>query len=689
MVVKGAVAVADREWQVSQPDKTVVTELRRAGFSRVTASLLSIRGVKTATDAKAFFASGEGLFDPMLLKGMPEAVERIARALELGEKITVYGDYDADGVTATALLFSYLRDKGANVSYYIPERESEGYGLNTDAVNKIAQQGTTLVITVDTGISGFEEAALFKSLGVCLIVTDHHEPRGDDLPAAFAVINPKQPGCAYPFKELAGVGVAFRLLCALEKSGGGLSDKSLFAKYGELVCLGTVADVVPLVGENRTLVMAGLKLIAENPGIGLSALLEASGVKGRRLSAVLLSFTLAPRINACGRIASVSDALELLLTKDPQTATQLAQKLDDNNRERREIEAGIVKESIEKIDSNEALRNNPLLIVSGEGWHNGVIGIVASRLVERYGKPAVVVSFDGETGRASCRSIPGFNIHEALSSCAQYLERFGGHELAAGFSVTRENYDALYTALNRIANTLPQLPTLKIRPDLRLRGGEISLSTARDIRCLEPFGSGNPPPLFYIPAAQIIAAAPVGDGHTRITAVCEGFTFNAVQFGTRDGFAFSPPDIVDLAVSLDVNLYKNNETLSVIVRNIRKSACFAYYAGLYRDFASVGAAPPEALRERLKPTRAEFAEVYRYLCRGRLVASLEAACADICRKNSHFNYFKLLLAIDVFIETGLVKTEGDAKDGSLTYAVNNQSDSKIDLAASALLQRLG
>ncbi len=680
--------MAQREWLIPQADKSAVAALRSAGFSRVTATLLALRGFNDPASAKSFISCDACVNDPMQLKDMPAAAQRIAKALSDGEKITVYGDYDADGVTATALLYAYLKNRGADAAYYIPDRESEGYGLNPASAQKIAQDGTKLVITVDTGISAFDEAELFKTLGVCLIVTDHHDPR-EALPAAFAIVNPKQPGCEYPFKELAGVGVAFKLICAIEQlKPDGLGVHALFQKYGELVCLGTVADVVPLKGENRYIVSRGIKLISENPGVGMSALLIASGVHGKRLTSSLLSFTAAPRINACGRISTANDALELLLADNVQKAEELAKKLDANNRERRDIEAQILKESIEKIDNNEALRNNPLLIVSGEGWHNGVVGIVAARLVELYGKPAVVVSFDGDIGRASCRSIAGFNIHEALMSCSQYLERFGGHEFAAGFTVSRENYDALYAALNRIANSLPELPTLKVCPDMRLRGNDISLSTAREVKRLEPFGSGNPAPLFYIPAAQIISLSPVGDGHTRMLLNFEGFEFNAVMFGTaKNGFDFKVPDIVDLAVSIDVNLYKNKEMLSIVVRNIRKSACFEYYSGLYKTFLAGKAIEPEALRQKLTPNRAEFAAVYRLLCAGSGSISLEASCKALCRRDAHFNYFKTLLINDVFTETGLVTFTNESGSDKVTYQINR--DKKINLSASALLKRLG
>ncbi len=701
--------MVEREWILAKQDKDAVISLHEAGYSRVLSVLLSLRGLTGPAEVKKFLSCRERLNDAMMMKGMAAAAARIAHAITAREKITVYGDYDADGVSSTALLLSYLKEAGADVDYYIPERENEGYGLNCAAVEKIAQNGTVLIVTVDTGISAFEESKLASKLGVCLIVTDHHEPR-QELPEAYAIVNPKQAGCEYPYKELAGVGVAFKLVCALEKVKhtaettaasaacapvsedicgflGGLDAKQLFRKYGEFVCVGTVADVVPLSGENRLLVSHGLKLVFEGGNCGIAALLEASGVRGKKLTAVLLSFTVAPRINACGRLSSAKDALDLLMARDAEHAAALALKLDENNRERREIEMGIFTETVEKINSNEALRNSPLLIVSGDGWHNGVIGIVASRLVELYGKPSIVVSFEGGIGRASCRSISGFNIHEALMACGQYLERFGGHEMAAGFTVKRENYDHLYSALNRIANAAPELPTLKVSLDMRLHGCEISLSTAREIRKLEPFGSGNTTPLFYIPAVQILAIAPVGNGHKRLTLNCEGFEFSAIVFGAdKNGFDFKPSDIVDIAAALDVNLYKNNETLSVIVKNIRKSTCFEYFSGLYKEFLSGKPIEPEGQRQRLTPSREEFTAVYRYLYSRNGKISLQDACKEICRSITRFNYFKMLLITDVFAETGLVTII--SKDGSENITYNINRDRKIELSSSTLLGRL-
>lgn len=680
--------MTDMIWKLREPDKSAAAALRAAGYSRVMSSLLALRGISDKSDAEGFIACDGSFGDPLLLKDMPVAAKRIKQGIDSHEKITVYGDYDCDGVTSTALLYSYLLEAGADVDYYIPDRETEGYGLNSESAKKIAADGTTLVITVDTGIAAFDEAAYFSKNGVTFIITDHHNPR-DIIPEAFAVIDPKQPLCPYPFKELAGVGVAFKLICAIETlRSDALGERALFKKYGELVTIGTVADVVPLVGENRYIVSRGLKNITATPSQGLTTLLDAAGMHGKRLSSTLLAFTLAPRINACGRVGKVDDALKLLLAKDTETAEPLASVMNDNNRYRQEIETKIYNEAIERIDGNEALRNNPVLIVSGSDWHTGVIGIVASRLVERYGKPSIVVSFDGDSGRASCRSIEGFNIHKALMSCSELLERFGGHEMAAGFTVKRENYDKLYSSLNRIANSLTEPPTQKITPDFHLRGKEVSLSTAREIRKLEPFGNGNPEPLFYVTSAQITGLSPVGNGHMRITLRCDGFEIRSIMFGTeRSGFDFKTGDIVDFTSTLDIGLYKNNETLNIIIKNIRKSHCFAYYKDLYQNFLRGETIEPPTLRLRLKPSRPELAGVYRALSSGGGNVSLEEVCKSVFSKNINFNYFKLLVAIDAFSETGLLNFSKISDTDRITYELCGSK--KADVTKATLMKRLG
>ena len=668
--------MAGRQWVIQHPDGAAVASLRGAGYSRVLSAMLVNRGFALPAQAADFLAGrAEAPADPLRMKGMEAAAGRIRQALAGGERIVVYGDYDVDGVTSTALLLTYLRSKGADADPYIPERESEGYGLNRDALEAIRRSGASLVVTVDTGISAFEEAAAAAEMGMTLIVTDHHEPRGE-LPEAFAVVDPKQPGDGYPYRELAGVGVAFALACAVEGPGAG---RGLFERFGALVCLGTVADVVPLTGENRTLVREGLALMERAPFPGLAALLRAAGAGGGPATAELLSFTAAPRINAAGRMGSAKDALALLLEQDETRAEELAQRLEQYNRQRQDTEAEILQQAVAMFGAKAP--EDPVLMAAGEGWHNGVIGIVASRLSERYARPAVVVSFEGDVGRASCRSFPGFDIHAALMSCAPLLERFGGHELAAGFTVRRENLDALRRALNDCARAMPRLPVPRITLECELGAREVSMATARDCARLEPCGAGNPVPLFYVRQAFIRQIAPLKGGrHLRLTLEKDGVSFRAVVFGVdKTGFRFEAGDTADLAVSIGSSRYNGSEYLSVIVRDIAEPLENAAQERLFRKACAEGAFDGD-LRG-MVPAREDFAAVYRFLRRqaGRSVR-LSRMCADIAQEHPGFGYFKMLAVLDVLRELSLIdfSCEGGSAAFSLCEGVRGRiEDSRL------------
>lgn len=674
------------DWIVMEPDESAAAALEAAGFSAMLSRLLVNRGILSADDARAFLGGGAPLHDPMLLKGMEQAVSRIREAICRGEKITVYGDYDVDGVTSTAVLLTSLRSLGADADYYIPDRETEGYGLNAAAVQALCEAGTKLIVTVDTGISAFDEAKRIRSLGTDLVITDHHEPR-PELPEAVAIVNPKQPGDEYPCGCLAGVGVAFKLVCALEGDA-----QAAFAKYGALVTLGTVADVVPLTGENRAIVKQGLALMQHSPCCGLRHLLEAAGVKGTSCSAGQLGFTAAPRINAAGRLGSAADALCLLMEQNESLAAELARKLDGLNRERQEIESLILAEALDKIKSSG--QQGPVLMVSGEGWHNGVIGIVASRLAERYGKPAIVTSFDGETGRASCRSFPGFDIHGALLQCAGLLDHFGGHALAAGFTVSRDNYAALCAAIQKIAGQSP-MPVPELRLEYELTARELTLDAVWECKKLEPCGASNPEPLFYIRAAQVAAVTPLKEGrHLRLTLKLGGQSVKAILFNADKSAArIEAGDMIDLAASLDVNLYNGREYLSVIVRDTRVSVLFDEGRQIYRR--QLSAAEAETVQELLDPAekaplsilpdRADFAAVYRFLLSktdGRV--DDQEMLARLPGPQDSTGFAKLLVILDVFREMGLLQYS--PVDHGITFEINQNI--KIDLDKSKLLRQI-
>ena len=589
----------------------------------------------------------------------------------------MYADYDADGVTACALLQIYLKSKGAIADHYIPERESEGYGLNEDSVRSICSAGVKLIITADTGISALNEAKLIKELGADLIITDHHEPR-DELPEAAAVINPKQKGCTYPYKYLAGVGVAFKLACALEGS-----QESLLNEFGELVALGTLADIVPVSGENREFVSRGLELMRHGRNLGLRALLDVAGIRQPDLTSGLLSFAVAPRINAAGRMGSAGDALRLLTAEDQTTALALAEKLDESNRQRKEIENRILAEAIEKINENGSC--DPVIMVCGDGWHSGVIGIVASRIMELYAKPAVLVAFEGNTGKASCRSFPGFSIYKALANCGELLEQYGGHELAAGFIVRKENYAALYKALQYFAKSQPFIPVPSINLEYEMPACDITLDAARECKKLEPFGAENPEPLFFIKNARVLSVSPLKEGrHIRLDLKIEDQIIKAVMFNAdRSGRNILPGAIIDCAVSLSVNFYNGRESLSVILRETRVSCVFEEGRELYKSLL-LPAADIQICKAAL-PDRNEFAAVYHYLfsCKtGR--TELKKAYAQLSDMLINFSFAKLLIILEVFSEVKLITFSLD--NDEMIFEIDKNI--KVNLEESRLLSKL-
>ncbi len=554
-------------WNISSYDKNAASALAlKTGVDDFAVLLLQSRGIKTADAVLEFVSASETeLSSPFLIKDMEKAADRIKLAIENGERILVYGDYDADGVTATALLTSYLEAVGADVSYRIPSRLKEGYGLSPETAREICDSGIELVITVDNGIASFEEAEIFKSRGIDFIVTDHHKV-GDRLPDAFAVVDPHREDDSSPEENLAGVGVALKLIAALEDG----DFSSVFDDFGDLAAIGTVADIVPLTGENRIIVAKGLSLIKNSFRPGIIKLLELSGVKGE-VTGTSVAFGIAPRINAAGRMGSAETALSLLLTEDEEEAEELVRYLSSQNSERQNTESKITEDIEAYFDINPDFRNDAVLVAAGKGWHPGVIGIAASRLVEKYGRPAIVISV-GEDGvsRGSGRSIDGFSLYDALSFSSDTLIQFGGHMLAAGFSVKEENIDSFRKKINEYASALPPFyPTLGI--DIRLNPAAICTDILESLSYLEPFGADNPAPFFGLFAVEITAIKPIGsDKHIRLTLNKDGVSFQAVFFGqTPDAFPYRTGDRVDLAVKIEKNEFRGEIKPSVQIKDIR------------------------------------------------------------------------------------------------------------------------
>ena len=561
-----------KKWVVSDCNKDLAAGIaENCGVEPFAAFLLCSRGMTDEFEIESFLYDTE-LLDPFMLPDMEKAVERVTSAIENNEKITIFGDYDADGVTSTALLYLYLTSRKATVDYYIPDREGEGYGMNTEAIDALKERGTSLIITVDNGISAIEEIRYANTLGIDVVVTDHHRV-GEELPQAVAVVDPHRKDSYCEFSDWAGVGVAFKFICALDGSEG----YALLEKYGDIVAVGTVADIVSLKGENRIIVRSGIAFMnaALNEGTlrkGLKALLDISGSNGK-LDSGALAYRISPRINAAGRLGSAGRALKLLLTDDANEARVLAEEINSANAERQEIESRISEEAIEYIEANPQVKYKKVLVVEGDNWHQGVIGIVASRLVEKYGKPCIVISKNGEISKGSGRSIPGFSLYDALAYCSEELVQFGGHTLAAGLSIQTNKTSLFREKINEYAGLVGAVvPILNI--DCKLNPASINIDMLSSLELLEPFGADNPQPLFGLYNMDITAIHPVGSGkHLRITVNRKGYSVTVIMFSvTQEEFPYTIGDKVDLAVKLGENEYQGKTQVSIQAKAIRFSS---------------------------------------------------------------------------------------------------------------------
>ncbi len=561
-------------WKVAPaPDAAAVARLvREAGVSDTLARLLAARGMADPAAVRAMLrADPATLHDPLLLPDMEPAAARLARAVAAGEKVAIYGDYDVDGQTSVALMVRELRRLGLDPAWYIPDRQTEGYGLNVDAVDRLAAAGVDLLVTVDCGTQSVQEVARARELGMDVIITDHHEP-GPVLPEAVAVVNPKRAGSRYPFRDLAGVGVAYKLLTALGRALG----QRLPADDGlELVALGTIADVCPLVDENRILVRLGLDGMQRRPLLGVAKLAEAAGLDLRRVTATQAAFVLAPRLNASGRMSHARLGVELLLCDNEAAARQLAEALDDANRSRQQTESDILAEAVAQVEAG-GLLAEWVLVVAAEGWHPGVIGIVAARLVERYARPAVVVALEGEEGKGSARSIRGFDLFGALSRCSDLLVRFGGHAMAAGLTVSRANLAALRARLNDIAAALlgPADLLPQVQVDLEVALGDVDERFVRELEGLAPFGPGNPTPVLAARAVRVVGARTVGGSgnHLKLSLRCPqtGQVQEAIGFGGGPLLeAATPGTELDVAFTPQINEGFGRPRVDLVLKSIR------------------------------------------------------------------------------------------------------------------------
>lgn len=642
-------AMDDEPWSEQKYAATLAAQQKEVGLL---AGILAARGITDPTEALTLLAGEEELSDPMLLTDMDKACARILEAIDKEQTIVVYGDYDVDGVTATALLYQHLKGMGASVKCMLPSREGDGYGLSKNAIQSIHDKGCQLIVTVDNGISALEEAEFAASLGVDLIVTDHHLPH-DALPKAVAVVDPRRADDHSPFKGLCGAGVAFKLCAALD----GCPPEEMLDYCGDLAAVGTVADVMPLTGENRTLVKAGLKLLQQTDRPGISALLEEVGLEGKPITAENVSYAIAPRINAAGRMDNAVTALQLVLCEDEERAAELAHKLNEINVARQETEQEIVKAAQEQLDAEPAILEDRVILIWGRDWHPGVIGIVASRLVEKTGRPVIVVSVDehGE-GKGSGRSVQGFNLHECIASCEDILLRFGGHAMAAGLSVREENLPELRRRLNEwAARECAVLFTPPLECDLSIHLDRITVESVRRLEQLAPYGAENPTPVFVLEKAVIDGIFSVSEGkHCRLRLRQGNASIYAVWFGMPpEQLPYTMGDVVDAAVNLSVYESLRGAQLSGRILELHPAG--------FGNAAAEQTALVQALRRgtplsaeqkaRIAPERSDIITVYRELQARRWHAEdLQPLFAKLGEESTG----KILVAITALEQVGLI-----------------------------------
>lgn len=561
----------NKKWQICECDKEKVENIKnKYNLNSLLATILVNKNIIDKEKIRLFLEPNRNdFYDPYLINDMDIATDRIIKAINNQEKVIIYGDYDVDGITSITVLKSFLKDVGLQASYYIPNRLEEGYGLNKDAINKIAEQGYTLMITVDCGITAIEEVEYANSLGIETIITDHHEP-GEELPNALAVIDNKRKDSKYPFRELAGVGVAFKVSQALSQKLN-LKEET-YLKYLDIVCVGTISDIVPLVDENRVITKLGMLLVKQTKNLGLRSILNSSGY--RQINSMAISFGVAPRINACGRLGDAEEALKLLLSTDIYEVNELTNKLNEHNRQRQEIEKSISKEAIEKIE-NEKLNENRTIVVGGKNWHHGVIGIVSSKITEKYFKPSILLSLE-ENGiaKGSGRSIPGFDLHEALMKCEDLLDKFGGHSMAVGLTLKQENLSEFYKRFEYFAkeSKIEEIVPI-INVDAKIELSDINKKVIEDLKQLEPFGEANKMPIFALKNVKIDSIRSLSDGkHLKLTLREKNQVISAIGFNIGNLVnEYKIGDRIDIAGTLEINTYNGMESLQINIKDVKKS----------------------------------------------------------------------------------------------------------------------
>lgn len=669
-------------WKVSQLEAGAVNALVGSGYAPLAAMVLASRGIGDDRQARAYLDCNAPLLDPFLMTDMDKAAGRVGLAMSRGEKIAVFGDYDVDGITATCLLTDFLRRHGADVVSYIPGRLEEGYGLNPIAIHQLHAEDVKLIVTVDCGITAVSEAELCKQLGIDLVITDHHECK-QTLPAAVAVVDPHRCDGGYPHKNLSGVGMAFKLASALCGS-----QETVLEEYADMVCLGTVADVMPLQGENRVFVARGLESLAHTKRPGIAALMAECGCAPKTVSASSIGFMLAPRINAAGRMGQIDLAVELFLTDDPDKAAEAARGLCELNRQRQAVESEIYRQAVSMLPMG---KPPEAIVLADESWHQGVVGIVASRIAEEYACPTFLICLDGEHGKASSRSHGGFNLFASLSALSPLLESYGGHELAAGFTISRANIPEFRRQICALAAQYytDDVPRTVLDVDCAVSPELLTLHNVDSLQMLEPCGNGCPKPVLMMKNLTIDRISMVGGGRHMRLRLCSGHTYlNAIYFSANpQTVSIQPGDLVDVAFTPQVNEFRGTRTVQMNVIDIRPS-CSAEClpdAAPYRDMQRGNLTSGEAAA--LLPDRKMLALVWRYLDAANPVQeSPMCLCRKIVRWSGQpLNLGQMLTCLDIFRDVGLLTVQRQHKYVSIRLT---PGEGKADLSRSQTMQRL-
>ncbi|MDY4812547.1 MAG: single-stranded-DNA-specific exonuclease RecJ [Ruminococcus sp.] len=647
--------------------------------------MLDIRGLTTQEEIQDFLSNEGNFSDPFLMKDMDKAVTRITNAIENGEKICVYGDYDADGVTSTSLLYSYLYDNvGADVIFYIPSRSGEGYGMNNEAVDKLHSQGVKLIITVDNGISSRDVIAYANTLGIDTVVTDHHMPSGE-LPPAVAVVDAHREDDNSPYKDFSGVGVAFKLVMAIEGEYADIDN--LLENFSDIATMGTIGDIVPLRGENRALVKHGIKHIQNSDRIGINAMKEESGLNDKKITSGNVSFTLVPRINAGGRLGLSDKSVELLLTDNYEKAISIADELGADNRERQGIEKEILDSINHSISKTPNIVNEKIIVLAGYGWHQGVIGIVASRIKEIYDKPTIIIGIDSDgTAKGSGRSVEGFSLCDAVFACKDVLTNCGGHPMAVGIGLKKENIPLFRKRINEYCENIT-MPYNKVNIDCKLNPAQLDLSFVECLSYLEPYGAANPSPVFGLYNMKISKIQPLSGGkHLRLSLFRQNTYINAMYFGhTPEDCCYRTGDNVDLAVSLDKNVYNGQENLSIIIKSIKYShsdnESMINSLRIFEKFATKQKLTYSEAQSIL-PSRDDFAYVYRFLKSNNGFIYDEYALSHYLNYNISMGKLKIILY--AMKELGLIRWE----QGLYTSKIEMLQSGKVNLEDSVFIKKL-